>query len=319
MMAVDPRNQDIGARREVIPWEFLEWKAAGVRIAYTAGGCADGISSESFYEWSRHSCDKCSLRQRADVCSPMRNLAWGHKREMFCDLIATETLPALDYCIGPKCYREPLTMGCDASVWQPDLVIPERYRSVRSSGEEVLVYHGVGNFFDPHYGGARDYKGTRAVKAAVDRLAADGWPVRLLFVHDVPSSEVRFVQVQADIVVDQLNSGRYGANGRECMMLGRPVVGRIIRDEPQGVPMLRSLSECPIVDAGEDSIQEVLRDLVMNPSKRRALGQACRDYAVKWHSSDSLAERYEAVFDWVMAGRLPAEAPVFVNDEAESQ
>lgn len=319
MMAVAPRNQDAGPRREVIPWEFLEWKRAGVKIGYSAGGCADGISSDSFYEWSLHSCDNCSLRQRADVCSPMRNLAWGHKREMFCDLIATEMLPALDYCAGPKCYREPLTMGCDANAWRPDLDIPEKYRGIRNSSEEILVYHGVGNFFDSHYGGARDYKGTRAIKAAVDKLAAEGLPVRLLFVHDVPSSEVRYIQVQADIVVDQLNFGRYGANGRECMMLGRPVVGRIIRSEPQGVPTLSSLNECPIVDATEDSIEVILRDLVMNPARRQALGQACREYAVKWHSSDALAERYEAVYDWVMAGKAPAEAPVFIEDKGEPQ
>lgn len=319
MMAVDPRNQDADPRREVVPWEFLQWKRAGVKIGYSAGGCADGISSDSFYEWSLHSCDKCSLRQRAEICSPMRNLAWGHKREMVCDLIATEMLPALDYSFGSKCYREPLTMGCDASAWHPGLDIPEKYRGIRKGGGEILIYHGVGNYFDPHYGGARDYKGTRAVKVAVDKLAAEGWPVRLLFVHDVPSSEVRYIQVQADIVVDQLNFGRYGANGRECMMLGRPVVGRIIRSEPQGVPMLQSLGECPIVDASEDSIEVVLRDLVMNPAKRRALGQACREYAVKWHSSDALAERYEAVYDWVMEGGAPAEAPIFLNDKADMQ
>ena len=35
--------------------------------------------------------------------------------------------------------------------------------------------------------------------------------MRLEFVTDVPSKDVRFIQVQADVIVDQLNTGRYGA------------------------------------------------------------------------------------------------------------
>ena len=310
MMAVDPVRQDVNPRRDVIPWEFIEWKKRGVTIGYSAGGCTDGISSSSFYEWSGNSCDKCTLREKSEICSPLRNLAWGHKREMFCDLIATETLPALDYCSGPKCYREPLTFGCDEDIWSPDLVIPEEYRIRRSTQNEVLIYHGVGNFFDKHYSGSRDYKGTRAIQSAVNNMQRKGLPVRLLFVHDLPSSKVRYVQAQADIVVDQLNFGRYGANARECMMLGRPVVGRIMHSEASGVEELACLKECPIVNATEETIEEVLLDLVSSPAKRHALGRASRVYAEKWHSTRALAERYEKVIDWMNAGNLPQKAPV---------
>ena len=62
-----------------------------------------------------------------------------------------------------------------------------------------------------------------AVMAAIEKLKAEGLPVQLYFATEVPSRSVRFIQVQADIVVDQLNYGRIGANARESMMLGRPV------------------------------------------------------------------------------------------------
>lgn len=311
MMAVHPENQDISPRRDRIPWEFLEWKRAGVQIGFTAGGCADGIAQSSFYKWSHHSCDKCTLKDKYSVCSDMRNLAWGHKREMFVDLIATETLPALDYLSGPKCFREPLTMGMDETIWCPDLIIPEKYRGLRHE-KEIVVYHGVGNYYDPHYSGNRDYKGTQAIKEAVDRLAAEGLPIRLLFVHDVPSSEIRFIQAQADIVVDQLNFGRYGANARECMMLGKPVVGHVNPHEPEGVSPLRSLAECPIARATEQTVYDVLKELAYSPDRRRALGQACREYAVRWHGATALAARFEAVYDFIMSGGDPANAPVSI-------
>ena len=321
MMAVDPANEDTNPRRDAIPWEFLEWRRAGLKVGYTAGGCTDGLSQSSFRKWSHDSCDRCSLSLNGEVCSDMRNLAWGHKREMFCDLIASETLPSADYLRGPKVFREPLTIGLDPEIWRPDIAVPERFREKRAAGE-VLIYHAVGNYFDAHYGGKRDYKGTPAIKRAVEKLAVEGLPVRLLFAHDVHSTEVRFLQVQADIVVDQLNAGRYGANARESLMLGRPVVGRIRKEEPDGSPQLSCLQECPIVDADEESIEAVLRDLVRAPERHRELGRRSREYALKWHSVEALAARYEAVYDWVLSGRTPTTAPLVMEspwrDRAEA-
>jgi hypothetical protein len=308
LMALSEAEYDREPRRSVIPWGIIELKRAGVKIGYTCGGCTDGIAQSSFYRWSERSCDKCTLKGRAEVCSDQRNLAWGHKREMFCDLVAAEMLPALDYCSGSKIVREPLTMAVDAETWRPDLAVPERHYIKRKPGE-VLIFHGVGNYFHADYLGNRDYKGTGCIKRAVERLQAEGHPVRLIFVHDLPSHEVRFVQVQADIVVDQLNFGRYGANGRECLMLGKPVIGNINREEEGGSAPLECLTECPIVHATEETFEQVLRGLVADPERRRRLGEVSRQYALKWHSADALAARFETVYDWIMAGGLPGAMP----------
>src|SRR5207247_11086104 len=113
---------------------------------------------------------------------------------------------------------------------RPDHEIPEKYRRPRAPGE-MIVYHSVGNHALRARNG-RDLKGTGATIAAVERLRGEGVPVRLEFVTDVPNKEVRFIQAQADIVVDQLNHGRYGAQAREGMMLGKPTVCYINRNEP---------------------------------------------------------------------------------------
>ena len=45
--------------------------------------------------------------------------------------------------------------------------------------------------------------------------------MELIFLHDVPNSQLRYYQAQADIVVDMLTYGFFGATAREAMMLGQ--------------------------------------------------------------------------------------------------
>jgi len=223
---------------------------------------------------------------------------------MMCDLIATEGFPALDWQgADERVFREPLTSVLDPDFWHPDLAVPDKYRLQRAPGE-LIVYHGVGNYATRARNG-RDLKGSGAVIAAIERLRAEGMPVRLEFVTDMPNREVRFIQAQADIIVDQLNYGRYGAQAREGMMLGRPTICYIKKEEPAGADRLESIETCPLVSATELSIYDVLKELLDNPAKRRAIGKASRAFAVKWHSADACAARFEQVYDRLFDGLTP--------------
>ena len=46
-----------------------------------------------------------------------------------------------------------------------------------------------------------------------------------IYFTDVPNRDVRYYQVQADVVCDMLTLGWFGANVREAMMLGKPAIG----------------------------------------------------------------------------------------------
>ena len=89
------------------------------------------------------------------------------------------------------------------------------------------------------------------------------------------------------------------------MMLGRPTVCYILKDEPAGAERLETIETCPLVSATEGSIYEVLKDLLKDEAKRRMLSAASRAFALKWHSADACAERFERVYDRLMQG-LPA-------------
>jgi len=88
------------------------------------------------------------------------------------------------------------------------------------------------------------------------------------------------------------------------MMLGKPTVCYINRNEPGPEHTLTCMSELPLVSATEHTIYEVLRDLLLDPAKRAAICQASRTYALKWHSADACAERYERLYDNLMNGRI---------------
>ena len=183
--------------------------------------------------------------------------------------------------------------------------MPDKYKLRREPGE-LIVYHAVGNF-ETRARGGRNIKGTGAVLAAVERLRTEGLNVRIEFVTNVPSRDVRFIQVQADVIIDQLNYGRYGATAREGLMLGKPTVCYIDQGEPEGQQRLESIRTCPLVSATEDTVYAELKALLQDEARRRSVGEESRLFALKWHSADACAERFEGVYDRLMRGLPPAD------------
>ena len=70
----------------------------------------------------------------------------------------------------------------------------------------------------------RGVKGTERVVEAVEQLRGEGIPLELELVEGRPHAEARKAYERADILVDQLLVGWYGAVAVELMALGRPVV-----------------------------------------------------------------------------------------------
>jgi hypothetical protein len=58
----------------------------------------------------------------------------------------------------------------------------------------------------------------------IERLRGEGMALELIEPTGIPNKEVRFLQAQADIFLDMLTYGWFGANIREAMMLAKPVI-----------------------------------------------------------------------------------------------
>jgi hypothetical protein len=292
-----------------IPWDLLELRRHRVVIGYMPSGCLDGGYQSSIGPLSHGVCEKCVWQHRPDVCTDARSRAWNQKLERLCDWVGLEGDYATPERIGPKTVYGPVVTALDPERWHPHLSPPEDMRLERE-GNETLIYHAVGNY-SIRREGDRDIKGTEAIMEAVERLKAEGLPLRLVFAHQIPSTKVRFVQVQADIVVDQLNYGRYGANAREAMMLGKPTICRLSAEQGGTLGRLRPIDEVPMVHATEETITDALRELVVNKARRLELGRRARAFAIAWHGQDACAARYERVIDSIRAGLSPEDEAVY--------
>jgi hypothetical protein len=249
------------------------------------------------------------------VCSDAQNRAWARKLAALCDVITTEGDHAVDDRVGPKYVKRPITTALDPDFWRPDLVIPNEHRIERQPGE-VLIYHAFGNA-NIRQAHDRDIKGSRTLAAAIDGLRKEGLPIRTFFATNVRSVDVRYYQLQADIVVDQLNYGRFGANAREALMLGKPLVTRILPRQGAGLPDYYPILESPAVNATEENVQDVLRDLIANPQWRQTIASAGREYALKWHAAPACAARYERMIERIRTGLPPEGEEMFPSRREE--
>ena len=219
----------------------------------------------------------------------------------------------VDYNDDPRVHEMPQFFCLDPNVWRPDLPIPEEFRLANSPGL-VRIYHAVGNYeLRTNVETRANIKSTHIYIPLIKRMQAAGMPVELVFVKDKPNLEVRYYQAQSDIVCDMLTLGFFGANVREALMLGKPVVCYL---RPEWLESIRReqpdfVAELPVVSATPETVEAVLTDLVRNPEKRREIGRRSREFAVKWYSAKNAAPIFDRIYTELISGRIRHEPAAF--------
>jgi glycosyltransferase involved in cell wall biosynthesis len=293
-------------------------KRLGKKIVYSQSGCLDGVSQTSFAKWGDQPvCLDCIWRTNAAVCSDQKNLAWGKLRNSLCDFQVSAGGNRVDFNDDPHIHEVPEFYCLDPDVWSPDQPVPEEHR-LKISPETVKIYHAVGNFdMRTSVEGQRNIKSTHIYVPTIQRLKDNGYNVELVFIKDVPGRVVRYYQQQADIVVDMLTYGFYGANVREALMLGKPVVCYL---RPEWLTSIRRevpefVDQLPIISATPENVYEVLEDLVRDRGKRHEIGRRSREFAVRWHSSERAAKRFDEIYSDLLAGGngVPGHTREYVN------
>lgn len=285
----------------------IRWlKRLGKKIVYSHTGCLDGVSQTSYSQWGdRPVCNDCPWQHVPNICSDEVNLEWGKLRNSLCDYQVSMGGNRVDYNDDPKVHEIQQFYCLDPDVWDPDLVIPEQFRLPAANGN-VRLYHAVGNY-DMRTDAATqvNLKSTHIYVPLIKRMKESGLPVELVFMKDKPNLEVRYYQAQSDIICDMLTVGFYGANVREGLMLGKPVVcylrpewlDSIRREQPDFV------AELPVISATPETVEAVLTDLVKDPAKRRAIGRKSRQFAVKWYASRNAAALFDRIYTMLIKAR----------------
>jgi len=131
----------------------------------------------------------------------------------------------------------------------------------------------------------RAAKGSVHILAALERLArTHGDRFELKLVEGVPHAQALALYAEADLVIDQILIGWYGALAVETMLMGKPVVARIAREDLRFVSaeMARDVTEA-FIDADPGTIEETLRRCIEDRAFLRRKAQAGAAYARRWH------------------------------------
>jgi glycosyltransferase involved in cell wall biosynthesis len=171
----------------------------------------------------------------------------------------------------------------DAARWIPEAeVVPPGIDLTRI---EPALPAEAPNVRVAHAALSRRRKGTDLVVSACEELG-----VELDVIENVRHDEVGPRIAQADLVVDQLNSGWYGLFAVEAMAYGKPVVG-YIHEEAAARTAEAFGVELPIVRTTKETLARDLRPLAESPLLRREAGAAGRVYVERVHDAGAMADR----------------------------
>lgn len=267
----------LGLRRlfgEDFVYELWYARLVGCLLVYLPTGCLDNDLKSTWMQLEAGNiCGNCGSFDRCDDVA--NSLNFRRIRRYFAFAIGNDS--------EAKASRELVERrikykAIDLDKWKPDLEIPERFRLPPTTKIRVLHSNFLKKSGRAWQG--RNIKGSPFVAAAVERLAAEGHPVELLSIEDVPSRDMRFYQAQADIVVEQLIYGWWGSTGVETMALGKPVVCHIRPSWKQFfLATFPEYTDLPIVEADVHTVYDALKRLVVDAAYRAERGRASRRFA----------------------------------------
>ena len=293
--------------------EITLLKELGKKIVYTNNGCLDGVSQTAFAKWGEIPvCSICRWRNEPTVCSDERNLVWGRFRNSVADYQCLLGGNRVDFNDDPRIHEVPEFYGLDKELWHPQIKIPEAFRLPPAPNGTIWLYHAVGNKADRTTEDGVNIKSSHVYLPLIKKLKEQGFLLELLEPTGIPNKDVRFLQAQADIFLEMLTFGWFGANAREAMMLGKPVICYI---RPEWLESVRQeipdyAAELPIISATPDTVESVLRDLIANPEKRCEIGQRAREFAVKWHSAEAGGHRFNEIYSKLLQGDKLLRVPI---------
>lgn len=145
----------------------------------------------------------------------------------------------------------------------------------------------------------REAKGSSYILAACHRLKEKYRErVELIIVENMTHSQAMAAYRQADLIIDQVLAGWYGAFAVEAMLMGKPVVTYIAVEDLKFIPhqMANDLLET-CINATPATLYPVLEKCVEDPDFLKQRVQASLEYAHKWHHPAYVArlvkEKYE--------------------------
>jgi len=146
---------------------------------------------------------------------------------------------------------------------------------------------------------SRAAKGSAHIIAALERLTVThGNHFELQLIEGVEHAVATRMYAEADLVIDQILIGWYGALAVETMAMGKPVIARIAEEDLRFLPaeMARDVSQA-VINAEPDSIEAVLRRCIEDRAFLACHAEAAAAYARRWHAPGYVAGITKAAYE----------------------
>jgi len=205
---------------------------------------------------------------------PVKMLRWFNMLRKYCDMnIGYGHIDSTQYKATHIKYKV-----LDMNLYNPDLIIPEHLKLRATNKLRILHSFMFGEDRVKIYKG--NIKGSRYIKEALDRLISEGYEIEYLAFDRVPAKEYRFIQLQADIVVEELIRGAWGSTALECIALGKPVITYIRPEwEAHYYQCFPETEPHPFINANKYDIYDVLKMVIENEDFRLKRSRDSRKWA----------------------------------------
>jgi hypothetical protein len=190
----------------------------------------------------------------------------------------------------------PTQIAIDTQMWAPQPSSGEVRRHDGPSRELVVL----------HAPNHRHIKGTDSLVEVIEELRSEGLGVRLELMEKRPNVEVRAAVLRSDIVAEQFIAG-YALFAIEGMAAAKPVLSAL-SGMAEDVQELLRRQGLPIVDADLVTLKRRLRELIDDSERRQLLGEAGRQFVLRYHSYEAVGGVWTAIIEHVWRGApLPSE------------
>jgi hypothetical protein len=243
-------------------------KLFGVKIIHLPSGVPDEEMPDIVEKFG-------NLEEGVATEDPVRMRRWFDVLRRYADMhIGYGLLDSSQYRATHIKYK-----AINLDLWKPDIEIPKKYLLPPTHKLRILHSFMYGKGRVEAYKG--NIKGTKYIEAAIDQLISEGYEIEYLYHDNVPANAFRFIQVQADIVVEEIVRGGWGSTAVECMALGKPVIS-YVRPEWEAFyyECFPDANPLPIVNANKHNIYDRLKKLVTDSEYRQIKGIESRRFAI---------------------------------------
>lgn len=257
----------------------------GKKIVVVPSGCLEEETKANFSKLdSGNVCANCGWAK--DVCKDIYNVArFDVVRRYASAVVGNGSLDSTQFRTSHIKYK-----AINLDFWNPNTDIPEKF--LLNQNGSVKILHSF--FSKGRLAGGRNIKGSPFIICAVDRLKSEGHDVELIDLNNIPSKHMRFYQVQADIIVDQLIYGWWGSTGVEAMALGKPLVCYLRPSWKEFfLHTFPEYADLPVIEGTTSSIYKILKNLVVDRDLRLKKGKESRIFAEKHFDAKANAVELE--------------------------